>query len=171
MESAWAQCWKRGERAQLFVWLFSFLFLFRSLMNVLFFFLLFLFTVALAVHVGQLLEPRTPAVEMIEILLVVLCDQKFQTSVKSWTVKKRKKKNTNQTLEKIRIRLYYRLLRKRSCANHRRAERSSPCRLFACDRRWRRRHSARRSSSLALESGLSKRKMLGVDWDQLKNGN
>ncbi len=58
-------------------------------MNVLFFFLLFLFTVALAVHVGQLLEPRTPAVKMIEILLVVLCDQKFQTSVKSCTVKKK----------------------------------------------------------------------------------
>ena len=47
-------------------------------MNVLFFFLLLLFTVALAVHVGQLLEPRTPAVKMIEILFVVLCDQ-FQT--------------------------------------------------------------------------------------------
>lgn len=27
MESAWAQCWKRGERAQLFVWLFFFLIL------------------------------------------------------------------------------------------------------------------------------------------------
>ena len=58
-------------------------------MNVLFFFLLLLFTVALAVHVGQLLEPRTPAVKMIEILFVVLCDTK--------TVKKlARRKNKNK---------------------------------------------------------------------------
>jgi hypothetical protein len=61
-------------------------------MNVLFFFLLLLFTVALAVHVGQLLEPRTPTVKMIEILFVVLCDTK---NVKKIGREKKTKRNKN----------------------------------------------------------------------------
>jgi len=38
---------------------------------VLFFVLLFIFIVA--VHVGQLLEPRAPRVQVIKVLLIVLC--------------------------------------------------------------------------------------------------
>ena len=42
-------------------------------MDVILLLFLLLFTVALAVHVGQFLEPCTPPIQMIEILFVILC--------------------------------------------------------------------------------------------------
>ena len=55
----------------------------RGVVDVVFVLILLFFAIAVAVHIGQLLEARSPAIQVVKVLLVVLCSyDKTVTAIK-----------------------------------------------------------------------------------------